>query len=54
LKVPRQCPIVLAAKACTGVGKALGSEGGKAMGSGMYYEQRRKFLQALYCVQSEF
>jgi hypothetical protein len=49
LKVPRQCPFVLV-EVCFRKGKALGSEEGKWLGSGVCFEQRKEVKPGLYCV----
>jgi hypothetical protein len=49
LKVPRQCPFVLLVEVCLRKGKALGSEEGKALGSGISYELKKEIEPGLYC-----
>jgi hypothetical protein len=47
LKVPRQASLILLVKVVGKEGKALGSEEGKASGSGHFYEQRKEVEQGL-------
>jgi hypothetical protein len=47
LKIPRQGPHVFPVKAFLREGEALGGEEGKALGSGLCYEQRREVGQRL-------
>jgi hypothetical protein len=49
-----QCLLVLLIKVVWREGKALGNEEGKALGSGLYYEKRKKVEQRLFCLVSEF
>jgi hypothetical protein len=49
LKFHRQCPLVPLAE-----DQALGSEGGKVLGSGLCCEQSREVEMELYCVRSGF
>jgi hypothetical protein len=53
LKVPMYCPFVLLVEVCLREDKALGSEKGKDLGSGICYERQREFEQGLYCICSE-
>jgi hypothetical protein len=50
--VPRQCPLVLLVEVRLREGKALGSEKGKALGSGLCYEQRK--AEALLCISENW
>jgi hypothetical protein len=50
LKVPRQCPLVFLVDVSLREGKAVGSEKGKVLGSGLCYEQGKETAWALLCV----
>jgi hypothetical protein len=50
LKVPRQCPFVLLVEIRLREGKALVGEEGKALGSGLCCEPRKKVELGLYCI----
>jgi hypothetical protein len=48
-EIPRQCPFVIRVKVRWGEGEALGSEEGKALGSGFCCEQE-KMLRTVFTV----
>jgi hypothetical protein len=50
LKVPRQCPFALLVEERLREGNALGSEKGKGLEYGHFYEQRRGIKPGLYCI----
>jgi hypothetical protein len=49
-QVPRHCPLVIPVQARLGEDKESGSEEGKALGSGLCYEQVREVEQGLNTV----